>query len=652
MLPKINRLFHLCIKAEDTGSMCGIAGYVNKGGIKGLDAHLANAAECLNKRGPDFRQIQQVSSTVALAHARLSIIDTSDIAHQPMADITGRYTIIFNGEIFNYRELADKYLADVTFKSTSDTEVLLYLYIKLGKDCLQLLNGFFALAIHDKHTNETLLARDRYGIKPLHIYSDSNLVIFASELKAIMAFPIAKQINYDTLALYLQLNYIPDNQSMLQGVSRLTPGSYATISSTGQLATNTYYTIPYTPGQSVSSPQNYDEAKHTLRQLVEAAVERRLVSDVPLGSFLSGGIDSSIITYCAAKQVRNLNTFSIGFKDEVFFDETKYANLVAKKFGTNHTVFSVSNDEMFDNIYNVLDYIDEPFADSSAIAVFLLSKKTRQKVTVALSGDGGDELFAGYNKHKAEMMMRNNGVLNALLKPAAPLLSALPQSRHSKFANLFRKVHRYAEGASLSAPERYWRWCVIQPQQQALTYFSQPGKVNIEAVNRRRAAITANVKPHGDINDILYADMQMVLPGDMLTKVDLMSMANSLEVRVPLLDYTVVNYAFSLPAAYKIDGTGGKKILKDAFRNELPQELFTRPKHGFEVPLRKWLMGGLNDLIESDLLKKDYIVEQGIFDVNRTEALKKQLYSSNPGDAHAVMWALVVFQYWYKKFIA
>ena len=631
--------------------MCGIAGYVRKTEGESLDKYLTLAVQCLNKRGPDAQSIQTVSANISLAHARLSIIDTSDIANQPMQDASGRYTIVFNGEIFNYRELYNTYLAGTALKSTSDTEVLLYLYIKLGKDFLQLLNGFFAFAIHDKQTNETLIARDRFGIKPLHIYQNEQMLVFGSELKAIMLFPIHKAINFETLALYLQLNYIPDNASMLHGVTRLAPGNYALINSTGNVSIAPYYQISYTPGSITKVATSYTNAQSKLRQLVEDAVQRRLISDVPLGSFLSGGIDSSIITACAAKHVKHLNTFSIGYRDEAFFDETKYANLVAKKFGTNHTVFSVTNDEMFENIYNVLDYIDEPFADSSAIAVYLLSKKTRQKVTVALSGDGGDELFAGYNKHKAEMLMRNNKTLNAVLKPIAPVLAALPQARHSRFANLFRKAHRYAEGAKLSAAERYWRWAVIQPQQQALTYFKNPATVNVDVVNNRRGAIINNIKEHGDINDILYADMKMVLPGDMLTKVDLMSMANSLEVRVPLLDYTVVDYAFSLPEAYKINAGGGKTILKDAFRDTLPEELYTRPKHGFEVPLRKWLMGGLKPLIENELLSKDYIVQQGIFDERRIQQLKAQLYSNNPGDSHATMWALVVFQYWYKKFM-
>lgn len=569
-----------------------------------------------------------------------------------MTDSSGRYTIVFNGEIFNYRELRQRFLPDVHFQSTSDTEVLLYLYIKLGKQCLQHLNGFFAFAVYDKQTEEVFLARDRYGIKPLHIYADGELIIFASELKAIMQFPIKKEIDFNTLALYLQLNYIPVNSSILKNVTKLGLGCYAIVNAQGNIETQKYYTIPYTPGNQIrANANNYDTAKHQLKTLIEDAVERRLVSDVPLGTFLSGGIDSSIITWCAAKHVNGLNTFSIGYKDEPFFDETKYANLVAKKYNTNHTVFSISNDEMFSHIFDVLNYLDEPFADSSAIAVYILSYHTRQKVTVALSGDGGDELFAGYNKHKAELKARQKTAINQLLKIAEPALGVLPQSRHSKYGNLFRQAHRYAQGLKLSPANRYWRWCILQSETEVMQLIKNKQSINTAEVNSRRQALIKDVEPDGELNDALYADTQLVLPGDMLTKVDLMSMANSLEVRVPLLDYTVVDFAFSLPVSYKIDDSTGKKILKDAFKDVLPPELFTRPKHGFEVPLLKWMRTGLQSLIEDDLLNRGFIQQQGIFDADRIDEIKQKLHSNNPGDVHAVIWALIVFQYWYKKYL-
>lgn len=630
--------------------MCGIVGCVVNELAWNFLPSLEDAVISLNKRGPDFQSVLKLSNSVGLGHARLSVIDTSSHANQPMQDISRRYTIVFNGEIFNYTELRETFLQGLLLRSDSDTEVLLNLFIRLGKDCLQYLNGFFAFAIYDSHTQEVFLARDRFGIKPLHIYQNGPIVIFASELKAILRFPIPKEIDYSTLLLYLQLNYLPDEHSMLKGIRRLLPGSYALVSPKGEISVKQYYNIPHLPGTIIHGKQmNYDESSRKLKSLVENAVARRLVSDVPLGSFLSGGIDSSIVTACAAKHSSNLNTFSIGYRDEPFYDETKYANLVAKKFKTNHTVFPISNEEMFANIFEILDYIDEPFADSSAIAVYILSKKTRQKVTVALSGDGGDELFAGYNKHKAEAMIRKGQVLNTLLKALGPLSSLLPKSRHSNLTNKFRQIERYTEGLQLNNAERYWRWCSLQNSSNAFKLLSNKNEDLIKQAEERAQKVKQMITDSGDLNDVLLADATMVLPGDMLTKVDLMSMANSLEVRVPLLDYTVVDFAFSLPVEYKLLKGNGKRILKDAFRDELPNELFTRSKHGFEVPLAKWIKGGLRSVLEGEFLSDEFIRQQSIFNVEEIQKLRRKSFSNHPNDSPALVWGIFVFQYWYKK---
>lgn len=630
--------------------MCGIAGYFSKQAEHRLHECLPKAISMLSQRGPDLQQAKILSPRVGLAHARLSIIDTSAVANQPMADDTGRFTLVFNGEIFNYRELKKQFLSDVTFHSSSDTEVLLHLYIRMGSQCLKHLNGFFAFAIFDKQEQEIFLARDRYGIKPLHVYSDDTMLVFGSELKAILQFPVKKELDLYTLAEYLQLNYIPGNRSMLKHVQKLSPGSFMAIEKTGASKTEQYYIIPYQPGEKISDKHTtYETATTQLRNLVEDSVNSRLVSDVPLGSFLSGGVDSSIISYCASKQLRQLNTFSIGYKDEPFFDETHYANLVAKRLGTHHTVFSVSNEDMFAHIFSILDYIDEPFADSSAIAVYILSQKTKQEVTVALSGDGGDELFAGYNKHRAEYRARQHSAFNFLLKAGLPVFNFLPKSRHSKLGNLFRQLQRYSEGLQLSAGKRYWQWCSFASQEKALRLLKHSSTLRFSEMESRKQFVLQALQTTGDINDVLYADTKMVLPNDMLTKVDLMSMANSLEVRVPLLDYRVVDFAFSLPAHYKIDADSSKKILKDAFKKDLPHEIFTRPKHGFEVPLLKWLQTGLRSLLEDNLLERNFVEQQNVFNADEIEKLKQKLYSSNPGDVHATLWGLLVFQYWYKK---
>jgi asparagine synthase (glutamine-hydrolysing) len=630
--------------------MCGIAGYFSKTTEHQYHNFLLEGIKALSKRGPDIQNTLLLSNRVGFAHARLSIIDVSAAGNQPMQSPDGNFTIIFNGEIFNYRELRQQFLAEVKLHSGSDTEVLLNLYIKMGRDCLQHLNGFFALAIFDHQKSEVFLARDRFGIKPLHIYSDENVILFASELKALLKFPFKKEIDYSTLYLYLQLNYVPGTKSMLKNFQKLQPGCSALITSTGELSFYRYYSIPYQPGTKIpAAPLHYQEAKNKLRQLIEEAVERRLVSDVPLGTFLSGGIDSSIVSACAVKHVPQLNTFSLGYKDDPYFDETRYANLVAEKLKTNHTVFSVTTDEMFDNIFSVLDYIDEPFADSSSIAVFLLSKKTRQKVTVSLSGDGGDELFAGYNKHAAELRARRSGLVNTMLKRSTPVFKRLPQSRQSKAGNLFRQLDRYSTGLKLAPAERYWKWCALTAQNEAQNLLKVLPAGDLEKANETKQYFLNMVKNDGELNDVLFADVNLVLPGDMLTKVDLMSMVNSLEVRVPLLDFNVVNFAFSLPVEYKISGGVTKRILKDAFRDELPEQIFTRPKHGFEVPLLRWMQTGLRSLIEDDLLERSFIEQQNIFSYPYVDLLLKKLFSNNPGDAHATVWSLVVFQYWYKK---
>ena len=423
-----------------------------------------------------------------------------------------------------------------------------------------------------------------------------------------------------------------------------------TIDKNGKKTNGCYYQVPFDDSKLVpETPESYEAAKKKLRELLDASVERRLVSDVPLGAFLSGGIDSSIVVSLASKHKPDLNTFSIGFKDEPYFDETYYANLVAKKFKTNHTVFSITTNDMYEHLFDILDYIDEPFADSSAIAVYILSMHTRKHVTVSLSGDGGDELFAGYNKHKAEMRARQNNLINWGVKTTLPIWQMMPKSRNSKFTNIFRQLERYGIGLKLSPQERYWRWCAFVDNNDAIKLLKSESAIDQKNIDSRKEAVLKFVEGKNSINDVLMADTQMVLPNDMLTKVDLMSMANSLEVRVPILDYTVVNYAFTIPTKFKIADGHTKKILKDAFRDVLPDELYTRPKRGFEVPLLNWFRTGLKSLIEDDLLNDKFIKEQGIFDPNEITALKQQLFSTNPGEVHARIWGLIVFQYWYKK---
>jgi asparagine synthase (glutamine-hydrolysing) len=632
--------------------MCGIAGFLNFNSQQvSLDlASLEQAILKLNLRGPDFQNCESVSEQVGLAHARLSIIDTSNEANQPMHAYGERYTIIFNGEIYNYLELKqqlEKEKGEVFFTS-SDTEVILRMYHHHGKDCLRFFNGFFALAIHDKESDELFIARDRMGIKPLIYTKTDTSVYFASEMKAMMAFNIKREIDFVSLQQYFQFNYIPSPSTIFKNVHKLKPGHFLSIDKTGNIKEEQYYTIPKT---TTYLNLNYEEAQKELRDILDLSVQRRLVADVPLGSFLSGGIDSSIIATIASKHKKNLNTFSIGFKDSPHFDETAYANLVAKKIKSNHTVFSLSNDDLYESLNDILDYIDEPFADSSAIPVYILSKRTRQEVTVALSGDGADEIFGGYNKHKAEYQVNQNSLMNKMVGLGLPIWSAMPKSRHSKIGNTFRQLARFAEGQKLTSAERYWRWCSFASEAYPYDLLKENLLTTQSQFKGRKDEILKYFSDSRDINETLYTDMNLVLVNDMLTKVDLMSMANSLEVRVPFLDHELVNFAFQLPGHFKVNKSGRKTILKDAFRNDLPPELYSRNKMGFEVPLLQWFRSDLKSLILDDLLEDQFIQDQNIFNLETIRGLKKQLFSSNPGEIHAQIWALIVFQRWYMKYM-
>lgn len=604
----------------------------------------------LHKRGPDFQDVY-IDEFVGLGHRRLSIIDTSSVANQPMWDRDKRYCIVFNGEIFNYQELKKELETQgVSFSSSSDTEVLLNLYIREKENCLNQLNGFFAFCIYDRQEQTFFLARDRYGIKPLLYLFDEDKFLFGSEMKAMIEYGIDKEIDYQSLHTYLQLNYTTAPNTIFTHVKKLMPGHYLKVSRK-KLEARTYYSIP--ERETRNQILSYEDAKVKLKKLLEDSVQQRLISDVPLGAFLSGGVDSSVIASLAVKHKPDLHTFSIGFRDEQFFDETRYANLVAKHLKTEHTVFSLTNDDLLAHVNSVLDYIDEPFADSSALNVYILSKETRKHATVALSGDGADELLGGYNKHAAFYRVINKGWQENLISSLAPVWKSLPQSRNSFLSNRFRQLNRFAEGMKLTSKERYWQWAGFAKENQVLNLFSAESKkkFNQQEYEKRKQELLRFISDDESIGNILTTDTSLVLPNDMLTKVDLMSMAHGLEVRVPFLDYRLVNFIFSLPDDYKINRSIRKRILQDTFRNELPSELYNRPKKGFEVPLLKWFRKELKSLIMDDLLSEKTISEQGIFNYAEIEKLKLQLMSSNPQDVHARIWALIVFQWWWRKYI-
>ena len=643
--------------------MCGITGisiFKQKDAplLKNVDGAVASMAH----RGPNFAHSIRLDK-IALGHARLSIIDVSDAANQPFVSDCGNFILVYNGEIYNYLELKNTLLKQgIDFKTQSDTEVLLKLLIAKGAGALNELNGFFAFAFYNKSKNSLLLARDRAGIKPLYYYHDNTQFSFASELKTLFNYNLTKEIDTVSLFTYLQFNYIPAPNSIIKNVKKVLPGHYLYFEN---IADNSfkeerYYEIAHTPDENkLVNNFTYNHAQAELKDLVTSAVERRLVSDVPLGTFLSGGIDSSIVTAIAAEKSGNIDTFSIGYKEDKILDESYYANLVARKYNTKHHTFYFNDANLVDTLYSFLENNDEPFADSSAIAVNLLSKLTRQHVTVALSGDGADELFSGYNKHMAEYKLRQFGPVKSLLKLSAPMLKLLPHSRNSKFGNIARKLSKFAEGSKHESHERYWRWATLCSEESAnyllkesMVFKSQRLSDDAHVYKKRKDSILKDIKTYDDFNSVLLTDMNLVLPNDMLTKVDRMSMLNSLEVRTPFLDHHVIDFAAALPVSFKINNEMMKKILQDTFRDKLPAEIYNRPKHGFEVPILKWIKDELRSLINEELLADTFIEKQGIFNAEGVRQLKTKVYSSNPGDTPATVWAMVVFQKWWLKNIA
>jgi asparagine synthase (glutamine-hydrolysing) len=633
--------------------MCGITGILafTEEGKKYLDK-IDDAVKSLHHRGPDGSGVFR-HGNVALGHTRLAIIDTSDAAAQPFTSSDGRYTIVFNGEIFNYKELrAELEKEGCTFRSRSDTEVLLTLYAKEGDNFLNKLNGFFAFAIYDSENSSIFLARDRYGEKPLYWgYSEnSNAFYFASELRALYKLGVKPRLDHSALYAYLQLNYIPPARpwSIDYRIRQLKCGTTALVKN-GEKHPEIHLSDWY-KHDAEPTPPDYESSKSQLRAILDAAVQRRLISDVPIGSFLSGGVDSSIVSALAIRYKPKLQTFSIGFADEPYFDETEFAQKVAKHIGSQHHVFKLTNVDLLETLHVFLNNLDEPFADSSALAVNALAKYTKKHVTVALSGDGADELFGGYNKHAAEFRAREKSISNSLIKAGSFLWHALPASRNSEFGNRIRQLRKFSSGLKLNSKDRYWLWATLASQREVSSLW-RGGAELYSSFDHQKKYLLDGIQNNEDMNEVFRKDVEMVLEGDMLVKTDRMSMQHGLEVRSPFLDHDVMEFAMSLPSEYKINRHERKRILKDACRDLLPPEIFTRKKQGFEVPLLKWFRGDLRGMID-ELLDEKFLKEQNLFNPEEVKNIRKQLHSNDPGDSAARIWGLIVFQSWWKKYLA
>jgi asparagine synthase (glutamine-hydrolysing) len=612
--------------------MCGITGYYGINQQCLFEDELTDSVRFLKHRGPDAHG-QLITAKAGLGHTRLSIIDLSENASQPMLSEDGNFILVFNGEIYNYIDLKDRLKRKgAQFNSSSDTEVILRGFELLGDGIFELLQGMFAIAVYNKKDHQLTLARDRFGIKPLYYYKGDEQVFFASELGALLTFPIPRKLDKNVLSQYFRFNYIPGNDAIIDGVKQVKPGNYIFFDKNG-VKEHAYYQI-----RKSNIKIDYNEAIEHIHTLLDQSVEERLIADVPVASFLSGGLDSSIVSLLASKHHPGIETYTAGFSENPYFDESNFGKIMASKINTKHHVFDLSENKIVDAVEDILAQFSEPFADTSAIAYNLLAKETSKQVKVVLSGDGADEVFGGYRKHKAEWLMQHGKYLAKLSGLLSDLGSEKLGSRNNLLGNKKRQLKKWINGANLSNEERYLAWASIQTEDE---------------VSRLLNFNTILTPPHhlkiDNINDVLDADMKMVLPGDMLTKADRMSMQYGLEVRTPFLDHYLVDFVFSLPAKWKLKRGVRKSLLKNAFENDLPKNIVNRKKKGFEVPIWAWLNGPLKGIMLS-LLSDEQLNKSGLFNKQEVQKLIDQTFSNQPGDAPITVWALMVFQVWFNKY--
>jgi asparagine synthase (glutamine-hydrolysing) len=623
--------------------MCGICGELTfEAGASVRPDVLISMRDRLVHRGPDDDGLFVAGGGRAgLAFRRLKIIDLSDAANQPMSNEDGTVRVVFNGEIYNFRELrTDLEGRGHRFRSHADTEVLVHLYEERGPAFVDAIDGMFAIALWDSRASRLVLARDRAGKKPLFYYRDDRHLVFGSEIKALFAHPdVPVRIDETAIPGLFIRGYVQHPGTLYRGVRQIDPATIAIVELDGRLIERRYWHLEY-PDASASPRVSRAEGRERVRQLVTEAVARRLVSDVPLGAFLSGGIDSTIVVGLMSRlMTKPVKTFSIGFEGDPAYDETAPARRVAEAFGADHVEFR-ARPSAVQLVDRLIWHHDGPFGDSSAIPTYLVSELTRQHVTVVLTGDGGDEVFAGYLRFAAalaaEGLPRGFG---PLLRTAVKMLPPAPNERH-----VFARARRFAKFMSVPLLERLENWNsvfqadvneILQPE--VLRAGSPAESVAAEAPSPRLSPL----------NRMLAANFSTYLPGDLLAKTDRCTMANSLEARCPLLDTTLVEYVAGLPDAWKLDGRRTKAILRDAFADLIPLEVDRRPKTGFGVPLDAWFRGELRDYARDTLLAPS----AGLRAYLRTEVVQRLVESHLRGGANhgQRLWVLICFERWLQQ---
>jgi len=627
--------------------MCGIAGFTALGAPpEDGEGVLHRMTRSLTHRGPDDEGFH-VAPGVFLGHRRLSIIDL-DSGRQPQQSEDGQVVVVFNGEIYNYVELREELRGHgVSFRTASDTEVLLEGYRHWGEEVLSRLNGMFAFAIWDGRDQSLLLARDRMGQKPLYYANTSRGLVFGSEMKALLAHPwIERDISHSAVRKYLLYDSVPTPHSIFEGVQKLPAGAMGRWSD-GKMNVRSYWDMNFP-----EAPEgDLESLSKQLWTLLEEAVRLRLRSDVPLGVFLSGGIDSSAIlalmaTHMPAEEIR---TFSIGFHDPSF-DESSYARRVAEHFGTQHQERILDPETMVEILPRILSTLDEPMADGSLIPTYLLSEFTREHVTVALGGDGGDELFLGYPTFQAHKVARQlrflpSWVFTSMMEPVARLLPV--STRNISFDY---KVKRFLRGMRFDPFARHFVWIggldpLAQHQVLHPEFLQGCGDdVIFEDVEQHRQQVSSR----DEYDTLSYLYSKLYMGDDILVKVDRASMAHGLEVRAPFLDHQVVDFVTALPSQMKLDGYQMKAILKKMLRGRVPDEVIDRPKKGFGIPIAAWLKGPLLSWAR-DLLSSQSLRDDGIFNPAGVQALLDE-HVAGRADHRKALWSILVFQLWREEF--
>ncbi len=609
--------------------MCGLAGFISYKKIFS-ENDLTSMTSCIRHRGPDSEGFF-FNGTVGLGHRRLSILDLSEAADQPMYSANGRYVMVYNGEVYNFKEIASE--LNRPFKTSSDTEVILEAFDLWGLDFVHKLNGMFAIAIYDLQLDELYVFRDRMGIKPVYYYSDGESVAFASELKSLVNIKPIKNIltlDKEAIDLFLYLGYIPKPFSIYNQIKKLDSGSFLKVGKSGVSISYYWKLEDQIESETIS---DFNKAKGQLKELILSSVGYRLISDVPFGTFLSGGVDSSVVT-AAAQHISDqpVNTFSIGF-NESKFNESQYARAVAKQLGTNHHEFTVTYKEAIELAEKIPEIYDEPFADSSAIPTLLVSELARKHVTMTLSGDGGDELFFGYGMyHWAHRL--DNPLIKAFRKPAGWMLSHMG-NKFERASYLFRYPHNAKVKSHIFSQEQY---CFTNNEIDNLV------EVKYQATPALKETFDIPARKLTTIESQAFFDLNYYLQDDLLVKVDRATMKHSLETRVPLLDYRIIKFALNLDPSLKQKNGVDKYLLKEVLYDFVPKELFDRPKQGFGIPLVNWLRTELRYLID-DYLNEKVIKEFNIVKYNQVTDLIKS-FLSGKDFLYNRIWLLIVLHRW------